>query len=488
MPLQRSAASFRSPALGMLVGLAALPAGSARADQFSDYALLRENSPLCVDQGLPPAKRIASCTSIIDMATQGTQAAKTGIGTIYLGRALALQESGDDQGALRDFNTAVKSDPRNKQPWIGLGNFYAAKSDYAHALESYDHAQKIDRTDPTVYDDRGTVLESMGRHDEAIADFGRAIALDPHDTSAYSNRATAYVASQRPDLAIADLTEVIRAEPANGKAFYDRGTAYERSGALDKALDDYRNAVRLQPSFAPASAALGRLEAKDPKAALEDLSAAIQLAPRSAALRSRALLYLSMGQPERALPDLDQVIANDGSDAIAYADRGVAKAKLGDIAGAIGDYTRSLELAPAAAIYADRGDAYAHQHRDAAALADFNSALTSDPQNLPALLGRASLNYAAKRLAASLDDYTRVIEADPRNALAYFKRGNIHLDQRDFAGAFRDYSDSLELDPNQAVVLYNRAIAAQHLGLAKDAARDHRRALALDPAIDADKP
>lgn len=120
-----------------------------------------------------------------------------------------------------------------------------------------------------------------------------------------------------------------------------------------------RNAVRLHPSFAPGLAALGRiLRAKnDFQAALSELNAAIQLDPKSPALRSRGLLYLSLGQPGQALRDFDQVIANDGNDRIAYADRGVAKARLGDPSGAIGDYTRSLQLAPAAAVYIDRGNA-----------------------------------------------------------------------------------------------------------------------------------
>jgi tetratricopeptide (TPR) repeat protein len=331
---------------------------------------------------------------------------------------------------------------------------------------------------------RGTVLDGVGKHDEAIADFTRAIALNPHDQVGYSNRATVYMESGRFALAIVDLTEVIRAEPANGMAFYNRATAYEKSGERDKALDDYRSAARLLPAFAPAAAAVGRLlKDRDPDAALSDLSEAIRLDPKSPALRSRATLYLSLGRLQEALVDFNQVIAGDGSDGIAFLDRGVTNDKIGNIESAISDYGRSIALTPSAIAYVDRGGAYLRRHQPEKAIADFNEALKFDSSNLAALLGRANANYARKQLDASLDDYTRVIEADPKNATAYFKRGNIRLDSLEFAEACSDYSASLRLDPNQPVALYNRAIAEARLGRRREAAEDRRQAVVLDPSL-----
>jgi tetratricopeptide (TPR) repeat protein len=359
-----------------------------------------------------------------------------------------------------------------------------ARGDYLLALDNYDRAMTLAPDDPVVCDNVGVALEGLGRHGDAIADFTRAIALDPKDVFAYSNRATAYLAAQRPDLAISDLTEVIGADPSNGLAYYDRGTAHELNGEPAKAMADYRETLRRKPSYAPAAAALGRLDSKqDPQLALAEFGAAIRLDPKSPALRARALLYLALEEPERALPDLDQVIVNDGSDAIAWANRGATKAKMGDLAGAVIDCTRAIELAPTVANRVNRGNAYATLHRSEEALADFDMALQAEPRNLPALLGRANANYVSKRLTASLEDYTHIIERDPHSALAYFKRGNLHLDLKEFGAAISDYAESLKLEPNQPVALLNRSIAAGRLGRRSDAALDQRRALALDPAI-----
>jgi tetratricopeptide (TPR) repeat protein len=249
-------------------------------------------------------------------------------------------------------------------------------------------------------------------------------------------------------------------------------------------MEDYRSAVRLQPSFAPASAALGRLlKDKDPNEAIAELSAAIRLDPRSPALRSRAILYLALARFDDALHDFDRVIANDGSDSLAFLDRGVAQEKLGNLEGAIRDYSHSIELAPMAPAYVNRGNGYVHMRQMEQALADFNAALALEPANLAALMGRAQASYARKSMSESLVDYSRVIELDPKNVTAYFRRGNVHFDLREYAAAFSDYSDSLKLDPNQPVVLYNRSLAAARMGRLKDAANDRRRALALDASV-----
>lgn len=487
----RTLVSISGSALAVLVGMLAQPLPPACADDLSDYLAVRSNAPTCIDQSLPPAKRISSCTAIIDLAAHGSSVAGTRIADIYVARATALEQNGADQAALQDLNTAEKKDPRNALPWIGLGNFYIAKSDYARALESYDHAAKIGSKDPVIYDDRGAALAALHRNDEAIADFTRALALDRRDTTALSNRATLYLDSNRSELAIADLTQLIGAEPANAQAYYHRGTAYERANELDKAMEDYRRATRLQPSFASAYEALGRVLArKDPEAALAELGKAIEVEPRSSVLRSRAILYLSLGRFEPALRDLDQVIANDGSDSIAYLDRGVAEEQLGNLEMALADYSRSIELETTAAALVDRGSVYMRLAQPHKARADFDAALVLEPNDVPALIGRADANYAPgtrdpELLAASLNDYTRVIEAAPKNAVAYLIRGNIHFDLREYAAAYSDYSQSLELDPNQSAALFNRSLAAEHLGRFADAAKDRRLAHELDASIGA---
>jgi tetratricopeptide (TPR) repeat protein len=257
------------------------------------------------------------------------------------------------------------------------------------------------------------------------------------------------------------LNHVISADPANGMAFYNRGVAYQRSGNPSKALDDYRSAVRLLPSFAPAHVALAALLDADARERLESPDA-------------------SQSELSETLRDLDRIIARNGSDSVAYLHRGVANEELGNLQGAIADYSRSIQLAPSAAGYFNRAGVYQRLQEPEKALADFTAALQVDPKYVPALIARAEENYAHGQLPASLEDYSRVIQVDPSNATAYFERGNVLSDLQKFMEAFSDYSESLKLKPDQPDVLYNRAVAAERIGRLKDAENDRRRAQELD--------
>ncbi len=466
-------------ALALSIALSARPAASF-ADVFSDAMVKNAEFRTCFGQEQPLPRRLSSCTVLLEKETLE----KSEYRMVFLTRAQIYLQDGDDRAASQDFNSAVKVDPKSDRAWVARGSYYLSKGDYPAALNDFNVAVKLDPKDPIAFDNRGIGLNYLGKHEEAIADFTRAIALNPRNLSAYANRATAALAAGHLDQVIADLTEVIRAEPGNGMAYYNRGTAYDRQGNPDRAVEEYRNAARRMPGFAPAFAALGRLlKDKDPDTAVAQMSEAIRLDPRSPALRSRATLYLAMGRLDQALSDFNRVIANDGTDAIAYLDRGATNEKLGRLEDALRDYTRSFELSPTVAVEIDRGTAYSLLQLPEQALVDFNAVLAIEPKNVLGLLGRASVHEAQKRLSASLEDYTRVIEVDPGNVLAYFRRGNVHLDRLEFAAAFGDYSASLRLDPNQAVAFYNRAIADGRLGHGKDAAEDRRRALALDPEL-----
>jgi tetratricopeptide (TPR) repeat protein len=372
------------------------------ANNYAEYLIVRENFTVCIDQNQPLAKRVSSCATVLQKRVLANdQAAK-----IHILLAQALQENGDDSAALQSLNSAIKADPKYEQAWLARANFFVSKANLADALADFNNTLKINPKDPVAYDNRAIVLNLMGRREEAIVDSTSAIKFDPQDMVAYSNRATLYLAENRLDLVIADLTVVIRAAPDNGMALYNRGTAYERTGEPDKALEDYRRAAHLLPSFAPVSAALGRLlKEKNPDDGLNELSAAIRLDPRSPALRSRAILYLSLGRLDQALQDFNQVIVNGGSDSVAYLDRGVANEKLGNLEKAVRDYTRSIELAPSVAVQVNRGNAYVSLRQPEKALADFKAALALEPGNLPALLGRANAEYAHKALDESLNDY-----------------------------------------------------------------------------------
>jgi tetratricopeptide (TPR) repeat protein len=103
----------------------------------------------------------------------------------------------------------------------------------------------------------------------------------------------------------------------------------------------------------------------------------------------RGLAHLRSGRDAQARADFDEALS---ASAAALANRGVARARLGDLDGAIEDYTQALELAPEdAEILFNRGHAWLAKGEPPRAMADFARAIEADPGHAQALFGHAAV-------------------------------------------------------------------------------------------------
>src|SRR5207249_9199069 len=103
----------------------------------------------------------------------------------------------------------------------------------------------------------------------------------------------------------------------------------------------------------------------------------------------RGLADLRAGRYAEAKAAFDEALQ---ASAAALANRGVARARLGDLDGAIDDYTRALDLAPGDGdILFDRGNAWAAKGEYQRAMADFRRAEETDPRRAQALFRNAAI-------------------------------------------------------------------------------------------------
>ncbi|HYY06246.1 MAG TPA: tetratricopeptide repeat protein, partial [Candidatus Limnocylindria bacterium] len=106
----------------------------------------------------------------------------------------------------------------------------------------------------------------------------------------------------------------------------------------------------------------------------------------------RGLADLRAGRYAEAKTAFDAALH---ASAAALVNRGVARARLGDLDGAIEDYTRALELVPGDAdILFDRGQAWAAKGEYPRAVADFTRAAETDPRRAEALFRNAAVELS----------------------------------------------------------------------------------------------
>ena len=149
---------------------------------------------------------------------------------------------------------------------------------------------------------------SLGRFDQAIAEGKRAIELDPLSLIINADYAWAYACAHRFDEAEKQARKTLEIDPRFFLAHYYLGGILQRKGRLDEAIPEFQKSVELNDdaySIAMLGQAYARNGQKDEAqkilSRLTDEAKSRYVAPYAS-----AVLYLGLGDKERALAELER--------------------------------------------------------------------------------------------------------------------------------------------------------------------------------------
>jgi tetratricopeptide (TPR) repeat protein len=120
---------------------------------------------------------------------------------------------------------------------------YSKKGDLSRAIADYDHAARLDPSNPTIHNNFGVAYNAQRDFDRAIAKYDKAISLNPNYADALSNRGDAYRMKGDYDRAISDLDNAIRLKPELAIFYTSRGLAYLKKGDRERASRDFKAAL-----------------------------------------------------------------------------------------------------------------------------------------------------------------------------------------------------------------------------------------------------
>jgi tetratricopeptide (TPR) repeat protein len=195
---------------------------------------------------------------------------------------------------------------------MNRGNAYRAKQDWDRALRDYDEAIKLNPRNAGAYVDRAAVLSHNREYDDAIKDLNEALRMNPNQWEAYFNRAGDFRDSGRLDEAAADLEQVIRLNPKFTGAYINRGAVYLRKGKVDNAIADYNKAIDLDPNSVAAyiGEARARMRKKDYAQASHYLEKISQLHPKEFDAALNSLAWFLATCPDAGARDGKKAIKN----------------------------------------------------------------------------------------------------------------------------------------------------------------------------------
>lgn len=412
------------------------------------------------------------------------------------------------------------------------GAGYAKNGDYAHAIELYDEALRLNPNFAAAYSARGAVYLRKFNWERAIADYTEAIRLDPKDVLSLENRGVAFkyrglALNNKGDSerAIADYTEAIKLSPNNVDLLLRRGELYEASSKRDLAIADYDEAIKLAPndSRALSMRALAYYFKHDYDRALADCDEAIRLTPNDAtAYNNRGAVYQAKGDRDRAVTDYQKALSLNSSDQFLrkVVESNLRGGKLVAVVaplldgGALGNPPVSPAMAKvneallnpgvldwvvrnvgkkADAAGSNNGQGSQPPSAPAPAtpwtydsdrlIARYDEAIRLNPQDREAFIYRGGAYQYKGDYDRAIADYDAALRLDPGYPGAFKARGDAYTQKRDYDRAMQDYDEAIRLNPRYAVAYFGRGQVYQIRGERERAIADYRQALSLDPAM-----
>jgi tetratricopeptide (TPR) repeat protein len=377
--------------------------------------------------------------------------ADPGNGRAHAELGSALAATGEQEKAIAAYDEAIRIDPTDVTALVNRGIARAAKGGFDHAIADYDTALGIDPRSADAYAKRGAAWANKKEWVRAIADANKAIELDAGNIDGYYYRAVAWAGKGNDDRAIADFGQVIALDPNDAGAWFARSLIRARRGDAAGAAADCRKAIALKPEKAGDCDA-GSADAEAPAAETTtkpDLSALTkQLEATGRQIRSKdaaaqiqdALKQQVSGDVPGAIASFGYAISLDPDNADAYYGRAVAAASQGDDALAASDCQRAAELDP------KRADACAALLAQAVPAATTQDQAAQDRAAARILVERAGARLAKYGVDGALLDFDKAISLDPNNADAYLGRSRAKSLKGDQAGAAADCRRAMELD------------------------------------------
>jgi tetratricopeptide (TPR) repeat protein len=177
----------------------------------------------------------------------------------------------DIEGAMADFQAAIKLDPEDPEIYCERGLAWSSKREWDKAIADYTEAIRLDSGDPRhhilryYYALRGGAWDSKGEYDKAIADYDQVIRLD-------------------------ELQEIERQADGAPRSPWEerdsgghryRGEALRKKGEYDRAIANYEHAIRLFPEDAELYRSRAWIHATCPDPKYRDGRRAVELATKA---------------------------------------------------------------------------------------------------------------------------------------------------------------------------------------------------------------
>lgn len=163
----------------------------------------------------------------------------------YYLRGIDKDKIDREEGALIDFDSVVKLNPKFGTAYYARGVVKSHMGKDAEAIKDFNKALKLQPDSGIIYCDRGVSFGKIGKLTEAMLDLNKAVKYFPNSYKVYCNRGIAESMLNKQNEAIADYDKAIELNPKEPDSYYNRALAYTKLTKNNNALADFQTAQSL---------------------------------------------------------------------------------------------------------------------------------------------------------------------------------------------------------------------------------------------------
>ena len=338
----------------------------------------------------------------------------------------------------------------------------------------------------------------------------QALKLAPELFTGWANRGVIRGRRGELDAGIEDCTHAIALSPEYHRGWLNRSALRGMKGDSAGAIADARKAIEMKPRDAMSwcNLALGQWGMGEKKEALASFTTSLDCDPKlRQALHGRAGLRKEMGDVEGAVLDYSAMLKIE-EDTDTYLNRaallldhaatmeaaGRPKEAEEERAMVLSDCTKALKLKQDLwQAWYNRGVARESKGDWDGVISDLTQAIKFNPKSVDAFLHRAEAHNARRDLMtkagksgmeeanAAILDWEGALKLQPGNLIALVNRANLYITYREFDKAIADSETAMKAHPGSAEPWGVRGMAKANKGDKKGAKADYEKALQLAP-------
>jgi tetratricopeptide (TPR) repeat protein len=200
-----------------------------------------------------------------------------------------LAREGRIREAAAAFEKALEQTSGESRLHVSLSKAYLNLGEYDKAMEQTRKALEINTYNYEMHMNLGFLLARKGETQAALEHLSAATRINPLHPLLWYNRATLYVQLKDYGSALSDYSEALELTPRYPDALNGRGMVRRLTGDTQGAMADFDESIRVNPKgYQPRFfKALMLKDLGEPAQALEQLDAALELAPPTAPQRAR---------------------------------------------------------------------------------------------------------------------------------------------------------------------------------------------------------